>query len=447
MKSDTLLHSMVIDLWSDLKDPGVFWQLSVITLCLGIAWWRSGTALARWRNQDSSSMLHSQGAQQAIARLLFPVFALVLIFVARPILSMWQKTNLMRLAIALLIALALIRTIVYVVSQLARTPALAAFERTLVALVWIGMALFITGYWVDVVELLESLVFPVGKQHVSLWTVLSSGFWVLLTLLGAVWLGSFLERRLLANDIVDAGLRTVLGRLLRALLLLAGVLIGLSLVGLDITALSVFGGALGVGIGLGLQKIASNYISGFVVLLERMVRIGDLVKVDQYIGQVHEIRTRFTVLRGGDGIDHVIPNEMLTSVPVQNFTRAGALRLKLSVLIAYQSDIDQALKLAVEAALATARVLPSPAPLALVTNFAADGFALELSFSIADPLLGQGNVVSDVAQAMWAKFKQAGISVPFPQREIRLIDAETDESLQSSGHKSLNPAPKPQDSG
>ncbi len=445
MTADTLLHSMLRDLWDDLQDPSVFWQLGVLALCLAFAWWRANATLRRMLRQAADvpgvaaatpsgetaaaaatarsplGLLRSQAAQQALSRVLFPIYALVLVLVARPILGIWQSTNLLRLAVALLAAFALIRVIVYVISRLAQTPALVAFERLLVVLVWISAALYITGYWVDVVELLEAFSVPVGKERISVWTIFASSFWVLLTLLTALWFGGFLEARLLASESLDASLRAVLGRLLRAVLLVIAVLVGLSLVGLDLTALSVFGGALGVGIGLGLQKIASNYVSGFIVLLERKVRLGDMVRVDQLSGRVSEIRTRFTVLRALDGVEHIVPNELLTGVAVQNFSASGALRLKVAVQVAYETDVARAREVSAQATLQVPRVLKDPPPIAMLTGFAADGLNLEVSFSIADPQMGQGNVQSDVCLALWEAFRREGISVPFPQREVRIL--------------------------
>ena len=457
MTADTLLKSLLSDLWQDLQEPAIFWQLAVLSACVAIAWWRSRAALAKWRARDERvagsqaetappaagpaapttgpqalALLRSEAARQALARLLFPLYTLVLLALARPVVSIWQKTTLLRLAIALTMAAALARAIVYAVSKLTRTPALVAFERFVVLVVWAAMALYITGYWVEVVEVLESIVFPVGKQRVSLWSILSSGFWVALTMLAALWLGGFIETRLLASDALDASLRAVFSRLLRAMLLMMAVLLGLSLVGLDITALSVFGGALGVGIGLGLQRIASNYISGFIVLIERMIRIGDVVRVDAYTGEVRAIRTRFTVIRSGDGIEYIVPNEMLTSLPVQNFTTTGSLRAKTTVQIAYSSDVQQAARLAVEAALATPRVLPSPPPVALLTEFAADGLTLDVSFSVAQVQV-RGGVQSEVNQAILRAFQANGVDVPFRQHEVRVLGGSADKSLPGAG--------------
>ncbi len=431
MTAERLLDSMLRDLWTDLQEPAVFWQLAVLALCLGVAAWRASVSLRRRAQREASgpdaprtrvAILRSQAAQQALGRVVFPLWALVLVALARPVLGHWHSTNLLRLAIVLLIAYALIRVIVYVISRLAQTPALIAFERVLVVSVWIGAALYVTGYWVDVIELLSAVQLPVGRQRVTLWTLLSSGFWVVLTLLAALWIGGFAEARLLANETVDASLRAVFGRLLRAVLLVVAVLVGLSLVGLDVTALSVFGGAVGVGVGLGLQRIASNYVSGFIVLLERRVKIGDVVRVEQLTGRVTDIRTRFTVLRALDGVEHIVPNELFTGNPVQNFSSAGALRLKVSVQVAYATDVARARQVAEDAARGVPRVLADPPPVAMLTGFAADGLNLDVGFSIADPQLGQGNVMSDVCLALWEAFRREGITIPFPQREIRILN-------------------------
>lgn len=439
MNRKSELNSLLHHLWLDLQDPNVIWQVAVLLSCLAVAFWRSRAALARLREEPAGAaaaapgpaararptidLLSNRHAREAAIRMLFPFYGLVLVLLARFVLARWHHTHLLQTVAWLLGAMALARLAVYAVSRLARTPTLVAFERVLVVLVWSGMALYLTGLWVDLVDVLESLVIPVGKQRVSLWTVLNSGFWVLMTMLAALWVGGFIESRLLASQALDAGLRTVLGRLTRGLLILIGALLGLSLVGLDLTALSVFGGALGVGIGLGLQRIASNYISGFIVLLERMVKIGDMVKVDQFSGQVKEIRTRFTVVRGLDGIDHIIPNEVLTGQVVQNFSTAGALRLKVEVQVAYGTDLALATRLAVQAAQSVPRVLRDAPVVVMLSQFAADGLGLDVGFAIADPHNGSGNVRAEVAAAIWARFSEAGISVPFPQREVRLIDA------------------------
>ncbi len=422
MKTETLLNSMLRDLWLDLQEPAILWQLGALAVCFLAAWVLERRVLRWWHEANPGQMLRSSGAAlQAVGRILWPSFALLLVLVARPVLAVWHNTNALRLAIVLLLAYALIQTIVFMVSKLVRTRAIAAFERVLVALVWTGVALHLTGLDSDVIDFLESVVIPMGKQRVSLWTILSGGFWVMLTLLAALWVGRVLETRLLAVDSGDLSVRTVLGRILRAALLMVAILIGLSLVGLDITALSVFGGALGVGLGLGLQRIASSFISGFVVLLERRVRIGDLITVDKYTGRVSEINTRFTVVKSGDGWEAIVPNEMLMIQPVQNLSLHGRMRLRTTVLVGYASDVDRVAGLLVAAAAGHPRVLQTPAPAALLLALGPDGLLMELGYSIGDPENGTQSVQSDVNRAVLASLKANGVEVTAPTREARRI--------------------------
>lgn len=424
MKLETLLNSLARDFWLDLQEPAVGWQLGTLALCLGCAWWIERRLLRWWaRSAPSRAGVEAAGAMRAamgaIGRVLFPSFALLLVLVARPVLGVWHKTNLLRVAIALLIALALARAIVHAVSNYSRTRGLAAFERLLVGLVWTAVALYVTGYWADVVEFLEAVVFTVGRQHVSLWTMLSGGFWVVVTLLFAMWLGGVLEARLLSAGGGDPGVRAVLGRILRAVLLLVAVLVGMSLVGLDITALSVFGGALGVGIGLGLQRIASSYVSGFVVLLERRVRIGDIISVDKYTGQVRDIRTRYTIVASGEGWEAIVPNELLMTNTVQNFSQQRQVRVTSTLTVGYEHDVEQVLALMQQAAAGHANVLAAPAPAAMLKGFGPDGFALEVGYSVADPAV-RGPTESEVNRAVWRALRGAGVAPAPAQRHVRV---------------------------
>ncbi len=462
MKTETLLNSLLRDLWADLQQPDVIWQLGTVAVCLLVAWVLERWAIARWYRRELRQvagsgpaaagggspeteplasaggatpepavpaepfvrhrLLSVQAARGALGRVVFPAFASALVMAARPVLGLWHHTHLLHVALVLLGALAVVRGIVYVISKLARTASITAFERLLVLLVWITVALYITGYGNDVIALAESVVFPVGRQRVSLWTVLSASFWVMATLLAALWLGGVLESRLLMVDTGDMSVRVALARVLRAVLLLLAVLVGLSLVGLDITALSVFGGALGVGIGLGLQRIASSYISGFVVLLERRVRLGDIVTVDKYRGQVTEIRTRFTIVRSGEGWEAIVPNEMLMANPVQNFSKQAASRLKNRVTVAYGTDLDVLLPRLVALASAHPRVLAEPAPAAFLLAFGADGLELELAYSIADAETGRQQVISEINRSILATLMADGIEIPYPQRQVRVLN-------------------------
>jgi small-conductance mechanosensitive channel len=221
---------------------------------------------------------------------------------------------------------------------------------------------------------------------------------------------------------LDGNLRLVLSRVMRSLLVLVAVLLSLPLVGIDLTTLSVFGGALGVGLGFGLQKVASNYVSGFIILLDRSIRIGNVIAVGNDRGEVTRITTRYTVLRAPNGVEAIVPNEALMGSVVLNESLTDHLvRVAVTVQVAYSTDLEQAMNLLVQAAKAQSRVLADPAPMALVTAFADSGINLELGFWIADPEAGTGGLKSDIHLAIWRSFKAANIEIPYPQREIRVI--------------------------
>jgi small-conductance mechanosensitive channel len=295
--------------------------------------------------------------------------------------------------------------------------------------VWLAFVLYITGFYQDVFDFLDDTLIPLGKHKVSIATILQAAVSVVVLLLLAMWAGAALEERLMNLHTMHSNLRVVFARMGRAVLILVALLVSLSLVGIDLTVLSVFGGALGVGLGLGLQKIASNYVSGFIILLDRSLTIGNVITVDKYSGQVTQINTRYTVLQGTDGVESIVPNEMLVSGAVQNSSLSNpAVVIVTRVTVGYDSDVDFVLKLMEDAALSIERVMKDKPPSGMLQAFGADGLELALAFWIADPENGRGGVTSDVNRAIWKSLKENGISVPFPQREIRLLGPLPEQS-------------------
>jgi len=274
----------------------------------------------------------------------------------------------------------------------------------------------------DVLAWMETVRVRIGTVNVTLLSLSSGVLWVCVTMVVAIWAGGLLEDRMMRTTSLDSNLRVVLARIARALLILAAVLVSLSIVGIDITVLGVFGGALGVGLGFGLQKIASNYVSGFIILLDRSLHLGDTINVSGLQGKVTQIRTRYTVVRGLDGIETLIPNEKLITDVVQNqssfLTRGYA---KAAVQVAYASDLDLAMKLLARAADGVDRVLADPPPTPYLVGFGSDGINLELGFWIADAANGTTGVRSAVNLNIWRLYGEHGISIPFAQHEVRII--------------------------
>lgn len=418
------MSEMWTELAGDLATPVVYWQLAVVAISLSVAWLFNGIVHARIMQRAGESW---QGSIGGIKRVLFPLTALCLVYLGKLILRHWQHTSLLTLATTLLMAMALIRLVVYALRYIFLPSAwLKAAESGIVAFVWLLVALHLVGFLPEVVQALESIGFDLGKRRISLLLVLQALVTVVVTVVAALSLSRFIENKLMQAEQINMNLRVVMTKLVRILLTLAGVLTALSAVGFDITLLSVFGGALGVGLGFGLQKIASNYVSGFIILLDESVHINDVVTVDGHYGVVKQIRSRYLVLRKLDGTEVVIPNETLISDAVINhsFTERKA-RVSLPVQISYESGLDRAMELMRDVALKHPRVMKDPPPEVQVTGFGESGIDLQLMLWIPDPEEGSASLKSSLYIEIWRAFQQHGISVPYPQRDIRIVGGES----------------------
>jgi len=415
-------HGLLLELWGDLSEPGMLWQAAVLALCLGTAW---GRARASRLDRIETSGVWKLGVG-GLKRILFPLLALALILVARPILAHWYHVNLLRLAVPLLGSLALIRVLVYLLRHAFLSGAtVAVFERLISVAVWGVVALHIIGVLPDVIEYLEGEAIVIGRQRISLWLILQALFWSLSTLLVALWAGNAIEARLMRAETLHTSLRAVLSRLVKSLLVLVALLIVFQLVGIDLTVLSVFGGALGVGLGFGLQKIASNYVSGFIILLDRSVQLGDMITADNFHGKLTQITTRYVVVRALDGREAMIPNETLITQTMVNHTHTDAkVRLATQIQVDYGSDIEQAMRILVEVARRHPRVLADPPPAALLNKFADSGIDLEVGFWIGDPENGSGNVRSDINVGIYRAFVSADIGIAYPHMIVAMERTE-----------------------
>jgi small-conductance mechanosensitive channel len=310
----------------------------------------------------------------------------------------------------------------------ARSSLLDAFERSIVTLIWLALALHLTGLLPGIVRWMSEIEFGVGTNSLSLLQLLGGAFWIVLTVLVALWAGAAAEARLMRASSLDSSLRAVFARLSKALLLVLAVLVVLPLIGVDLTVLSVFGGALGVG----LQKIASNYLSGFIILLDRSIRLGDLITADGQHGQVTRITTRYVVVRSLTGIEAIIPNDTLVTTTVLNHSYSDKhVRLAVRVQVGYATDLNRAFAIMHSVARAHPRVLKSPEPGALLLEFADSGINLELGFWIQDPEAGSLGVRSELSIAILEEFRAQGIEIPYPRRDVMLLRGS---SLPSPGN-------------
>lgn len=400
-------------------------ELAVVAACLALAGLITRLLIRRQRRQAGIETLGATArlGLEGLQRLLFPLVGIALLSIARVVVEMLQQPPvLMRLVIAMLVAMGVIRLVVYGLRQVF-SPAgwLSTFELLIGLTIWSAWVLHALDILPEVIEWLDSQQVALGKQRLSLWALMQGGAWVLVTLIAAVWLSGSVERKLMRAPL-DSNLRIVLARLSKVALMFLALMITLPLVGIDLTALSVFGGALGVGLGFGLQKIMANYVSGFIILLDRSIRIGDLISVGTDRGQVQQITTRYTVLRSPSGVQSIVPNETLISSVVQNEGLSDReVRVAISVQVGYADDVERALVILEECARAHERVLSEPVPRAFLHSFGDSGINLELGLWITDPENGTLGIRSAVQLEILRRFRAEGIEIPFPQREIRVL--------------------------
>lgn len=422
MSTSAEFHALLIDLWGDLQNVKILWQVGVLAACILIGW---GLTLRYNRRIHGHAPLDATQALSigGMQRLLFPLSTLVLVLISKSVLRYWQSTHLLNVAAALLLAMAVIRISIYVMRHtFAPSPWLRASERWISWLAWIGVATYLTGLWPFVRDALLDIDFAVGKQKISLLLVLQGTLSVIATLLIALWLGRLAESRLMNATSLQANLRVMFSKLVQVLLLLAAFLIALPAVGIDLTVLSVFGGMLGVGIGFGLQKIAANYISGFIILMDRSVSIGDVVTIGEHTGTLTQMTARYVVVRGLGGLEALIPNETIITSTVLNHSFSDRkVQITLPIQVSYATDLDAAREIMVNVAKNNPRAQQDPAPGALITGFADSGINLELGVWVDDPEKGVARLRSELYAGIWQAFREQGIEIPFPQREVRVI--------------------------
>lgn len=407
----------------DLGHPGMPAELVALLGCLAVAF---GLCWAAGRRRSAESVWFGK---LVVDGLLFPLVALALTYAAMRALQLWQPVVLLRLAVPVLMALAGIRFIARVLTVAFPMSALArAAERIFSWVAWIATALWVIGILPAVRAEMDTIHFAIGKSRPSLLSLVEGSLSAGAVLIGALWISAVLERQVLRQAVHDLSLRKVAANVVRAALLVVGFLFALSAVGVDITALSVLGGALGVGLGFGLQKLASNYVSGFVILFERSLRIGDMVRVDGFEGEVLDIKTRYTLIRAGNGRESIVPNEKLITERIENLSLADPkMMLTTDIAVAYDSDVEVVQRILVDAAMGIKRVLKNPAPSARLVKFGADGLEFSLLFWIGDAGNGQLNVKSEVNLAVLRGLRAAGVEIPYPQRVVHIQQAAVSE--------------------
>jgi small-conductance mechanosensitive channel len=406
------------DLLQALRQPQVWSEFGLLLGCLVVAY--LVVYMLRGRHRPEASIWFGKRIFDGV---FFPVMALCLAYLAKAVLVSTTTLAVFKVAIPILMSLAAIRLSARVMTaSFPHSRTVHLMERTVSWLAWGAVVLWVTGILPLVLKAMEDVSWKMGATRMDLRTLMEGLLTAGLVLVLALWVASAIEKKLLHGEVQDLSLRKIAANIVRAVLLFVGLLLGLSAVGIDLTALSVLGGAIGVGLGFGLQKIAANYVSGFVILAERSLRIGDMVKVNGFEGRISDIRTRYTVIRALNGREAILPNEMLITERVENSSLADPkVSISTSVLVAYDCDLPRLQKELVVAVAQVDRVLEDPVPAVLLSEFAADGLLLTVSFWIGDPENGQNNVRSDVNMAVLATVNAMGVQIPYPQRVVRQL--------------------------
>ena len=398
-------------------------QLSAILIALGLSLFTNQVI----KNYVVDSTKNNwKMATDGLVRIISPIIILIVLFLSKIYLDSFQSAPILHIAISLVNALIIIRLGVYFIRYIIKPrPWIRALENTIASLVWIIVALYLFGLLSPIRESLTQIQFSFGENNFSLFLALQVIFGSGIAVLFAVTIGQFIENRLMKVDQLDMNARVMLNKILKITLYVVAVVVALSSIGLDLTFLSVFGGAFGVGLAFGMQKIASNYICGFIILLDKSIHIGDILMVGDHYGVVTLIRSRYTVLRKLDGIEVIIPNETLISENIINHTLTDRKsRISVDVQISYKSSVDKAFEIMLNTAKNESRVLNDPMPSVFLMKFADSGIDLMLSFYILDPEEGSWGLKSDVYREIWKEFQKHDIEIPYPYRTVEIINSE-----------------------
>ena len=401
-----------------LLKPTALTELALLLGCVVLAWLLVKLAGRTRKEPDPASILFGR---RTIDGVLFPLVLLFLAYTAKVFLARALPIAVFKVAVPALLALAAIRVIVKVLQvAFKNAPVVRALERTFSWAAWLALVLWVSGLLPVVLEELDDIKWKVGSSTMSVRTMLEGALTASIVIIVTLWISSAIEARLLRKATGgELSLRKAVSNATRVALVFIGLLLALSAVGIDMSALSVLGGAIGVGIGFGLQKLAASYVSGFVMLAERSVRIGDNVRVDAFEGRITDIRARYTVVRALSGRESIVPNEMFISNRIENLSLADTEVLQSTVVsVSYASDVTLVMRLLTEAAAGQGRVLKTPGPGANLTNFLPDGLEFTVNYWMTDPENGQQNLRSLVNLAILEALRANNIEIPFPQRVV-----------------------------
>ncbi|WP_405238048.1 mechanosensitive ion channel family protein [Lentisalinibacter orientalis] len=402
-----------------LQQTGVVFQAALIAglfaLAWGLTWWAKPRLEERARGIKGYP-----GVLRLIVlllrRLLWIFFVLFLGTADVLVRSIGWPENDILLSNVLLLSLAWL--VISFGSQVIRSRAIG---RTFAVLGWVYVAATVLGITDDIAAVLGGIGFQIGTGGARLTLLVAIKAVLLLGVLlwAATALGNFLDQRIQRSDELTPSLRVLIGKVLRITLVVVAALVALGGLGIDLTVFTVLSGAIGVGIGFGLQKVVSNFISGIIILLDRSIKPGDTISLGETFGWIRELRARFVSVVTRDGREYLIPNEDFITREVINWSFSDDLvRIDVPFGVSYSSDPHQVIELAIEAAASVKRVESSQKPVCWMTEFGDSSLNFLVRFWIRDPQNGLTNIRGQVLLALWDSFKEHGINIPFPHREV-----------------------------
>ncbi|HEY2633768.1 MAG TPA: mechanosensitive ion channel domain-containing protein [Steroidobacteraceae bacterium] len=416
-----------------LSTRNVLVEIGAVALCLAVGWFvgtglRSRYERRRFKTPTGLTWTYftSQGGVVATPAMV----ALGLVILARAGLQAAHFDVTMLDAAARLIgAYVVVRVAVLLfAASLGNKSWMQHWENRVTLVIWLAIAAEYLGWLDPIISTLDSIGVAAGRSRITVWSVLKLLFTLTLFVLVAAWISRWVERRLKRLSNLAPSTRIGIAKFANAFLIGLSILMGLNAAGVDLTALTVLTGAIGLGLGFGLQSIAANFVSGFVLLMDRSIKPGDVISLSgqsgtstENFGWVQELRGRYVVVRDRDGVEMLVPNQQLIQNSVINWSYTDPrIRLKLPIRVSYRDDPELALQILLTACEGQARVLADPAPVSRLMHFSDSGIELELRFWISDPQEGVNNVRSEVNRAIWRLFKEHKVTIPVAQHEVRV---------------------------
>jgi small-conductance mechanosensitive channel len=427
----TVILQRIAAFFDILSTRSVLIEIGSVALCLLAGWFVSAALRERYRRRrikTPTALTWDYFTSQGVVVATPALVALGLVILAHSLLlGSHIDVTVLDAAERLIGAYVVVRVVVLLfAASLGNKSWMQHWENRATLFIWLIIAAEYLGWLDPIIATLDSIGIAAGKSRITLWSVLKLLFILTLFVLAAAWISRWVDRRLKKLSTLAPSTRIGIAKFSNAFLIALSILLGLNAAGVDLTALTVLTGAIGLGLGFGLQSIAANFVSGFVLLLDRSIKPGDVISLSgqsgtstENFGWVQELRGRYVVVRDRDGVEMLVPNQQLISNAVINWSYTDPrIRLKLPIRVSYSDDPELALGILLTACEGQARVLSDPAPVSRLMHFSDSGIELELRFWISDPQEGVNNVRSEVNRAIWRLFKQHKITMPVAQREI-----------------------------